>query len=264
MDKLISYCEVVYQDANGDGIADLGDVYGVALTAGNDSGTHDGFTGACGVEMVKKNAEGVPELVIGNEITFTYCDTMKRLLFGSNNVWNTTVDSEPSTKFMNNTALFYPTFLSATETLRDMESDYGIIPLPKLNDAQADYTGFTHNGFSVFALPVTCDNTDLCGAFLELMCVESYRSVTPAYYEVALKNKYARDNVVSQMLDQITQNIHFDFGYVYSASLGDLIKTFRKLNSNEASNPASSLRGTAKVTEKLLQNLVKQIEELEA
>lgn len=264
LDLLSEYCASLYNDTNGNQTNDINDFHGMVLTGGTDSGTHDGFTGAAGVELVKKNSDGVPELVINGERTFAFCEAMNKLLWSGNNVYNTTVDAEPPAKFMANNAMFYPTFLSATETLRDMEADYGIIPLPKLNEDQADYSGFTHNGLSVFALPITSnDRVDICGAFLEAMCVESYRSVTPAYYEVALKQKYARDNVVSQMLDQIMSDIRFDFGYVYSASLGDLIKIFRKLNGADGTSPASTLKSTQKVTVKSLERLVENIEALD-
>lgn len=39
---------------------------------------------------------------------------------------------------------------------------------------------------------------------MEAICVESYRTVTPAYYKISLKKKYLRDDETSQMLDLIS------------------------------------------------------------
>lgn len=265
LDKLKEYCAAAYQDSNGDTVKDESDLYGFALYAGPKSDVHDAFIGSCNVDLVKKNDNGELELTISGERTFNYIEELKELYYSDYYTWVTANDAEAHTKFIGNTAMFTADRLEVTEKFRDMESDYGIIPVPKLNEEQAEYGGYTHNGFSVFCVPITADeDMDVVCAFLEAMCAESYRSVTPAYYEVALKQKYARDDIVSQMLDEITGSIRFDFGFIYSASLNDLIKVFRNINGDEASNPASTLRSTEKALNRLLDNLVKEIKALES
>lgn len=263
LDKLKDYSAAMYNDSNGDLTKDADDIFGFTLYAGPKSDVHDAFTGSCDIDLVVKNADGVLELAVTNERTYTFLEELKELYYSDYYTYVTANDNDAHTKFINNTTLFTADRLEVTEKLRDMEADYGIIPVPKLNEDQADYSGFTHNGFSVFCVPITANDRSLVSAFLEAMCAESYRSVTPAYYEVALKQKYARDEVVSQMLDMITSNIRFDFGFIYSASLNDLIKVFRNLVGDEYSNPASQLKSTQKSTAKLLENLVADIEALE-
>jgi len=67
------------------------------------------------------------------------------------------------------------------------------------------------------------------GATMEAMCAESYRTVTPAYFEIALKQKYSRDEETSQMLDLIRAGITFDFGTLNSINMADVNKIFRDL-----------------------------------
>ena len=99
--------------------------------------------------------------------------------------------------------------------------------MPKLDTAQESYTTYSHNGFSVFALPVTCSKAEDVGIFLEAMCAESYRSVIPTYYEVALKVKYARDEEAVEMLDLCTRGLVYDFGYLFSEYLMSDADIFR-------------------------------------
>ena len=69
------------------------------------------------------------------------------------------------------------------------------------------------------------------GATLELMAAESYRQVRPAYFEVALKSKYAEEPADAKMYDIILDSFSFSFGYCYSTeSLGGIGAYFRHLN----------------------------------
>jgi len=64
---------------------------------------------------------------------------------------------------------------------------------------------------------------------MEALGAESYRWVTPAYYEIALKTKYSRDEETSQMLDIIKSGLRFDFGTVNTANLEGVNAVFREL-----------------------------------
>ena len=85
--------------------------------------------------------------------------------------------------------IFTTWMLTGTNYLRDMKSDYGIIPMPKLDENQSEYSVFCHDGSSVFALPSTCRKADAASAVLEAMAAETYRTVTPAYFEIALEDQ---------------------------------------------------------------------------
>ena len=51
--------------------------------------------------------------------------------------------------------------------------------------------------------------------------------MAPEYDQTTVKEKLARDENVADMIDLIYNGIRFDFGYVYSASLNNLILVFR-------------------------------------
>jgi len=67
-------------------------------------------------------------------------------------------------------------------------------------------------GGRVTVVPVTAKKLDAIGAVLEALNFYSWRDVVPAYYEVALKQKYSRDEISSQMFDLVLDSIYYDLG----------------------------------------------------
>ena len=99
-------------------------------------------------------------------------------------------------------------------------------------------------------------HADAAAAALEALCEESWRTVTPAYYEVALKSKYFHDDESAQMFDLIMDGIQLNFGSVYQtrciASIGWLI---RNLETEFASAYAASESKYETALDKLLTDL---------
>ena len=123
-----------------------------------------------------------------------------------------------------------------------MESGYGVIPYPKYDESQENYISLVHDSASLFFLPQTCSSMEESCAVLEAMCAETYRTVMPAYYEVALKRQYARDDISAGMIDLIHDTSMTDFGYVYNYSIGSVGTIMRNVigkNQNYASAVAS-------------------------
>ena len=59
---------------------------------------------------------------------------------------------------------------------------------------------------------MTNTKLDMTGASLEALNCESANYVVPAYYEIALKTKYSRDEESAAMLDLIFKNRVVDLG----------------------------------------------------
>lgn len=55
----------------------------------------------------------------------------------------------------------------------------------------------------------------------------------PAYFEIALKTKYSRDDDTSRMLDIIVGSVKFDLAYIYGQELGTPIDRVRGILSSE-------------------------------
>jgi hypothetical protein len=124
----------------------------------------------------------------------------------SNTYWHT------DNYFQKDQALFADLTFYGTITLRDMESDFGIVPFPKYTAEQDGYGVMVEAGTRTMTMPTTAAQPELSGAVLETLHWLSWRDVMPAYYEVTLKQKVSRDDISSRMLDLIMDSIYYDLG----------------------------------------------------
>lgn len=135
-----------------------------------------------------------------NRVYELYSDKVALLL--SDNIKSSgTFWAATSPIFMENRMLFNIAVVSNISMLRDMEYEYGVLPLPKADDKQERYvTPFqTTNGVG-YVVPTTSD-AELDGLLLEAMASASSDTLMPAYYEVSLQRKYVRDDESAEMLD---------------------------------------------------------------
>ncbi len=109
----------------------------------------------------------------------------------------------------------YAIILRNIELLRDMESDFGIIPYPKFDESQSDYLNHVGGASPILTIPITNNADDeRLRQVLEGMAVASYQVVVPAYFDVALKEKYSRDKETQDMLDIILKSRTYNLGYL--------------------------------------------------
>ena len=98
--------------------------------------------------------------------------------------------------------------------LRDLEFSYGILPLPKFNEAQTQYYTNTFNELMV--LPITLEDPEFSGLVCELLNAESRLEYLPAYMETLMEQKVAQETDDQAMITLLYNNIVWDFGYVYA------------------------------------------------
>jgi len=225
MDVMQKYVADSYNDLNGDGTVNSGDLYGMVATCVKNV---EHFQYDAGIRTTKRDANDIPQLMLNNERTITFAEKLYNLYYNTPGVQiftsDNAIDKEMITMFKSDELMFYPAWFYNADALRDMDSDYGIIPYPKLDENQEEYMTLVHNGTTTFTVPVTVpqDRLEMIGAVLEDMAFRAYKYMTPAYYEVAMKAKYSRDNVSSQLLDVIHDSMYTDFGYCYNAKLNSI------------------------------------------
>lgn len=108
---------------------------------------------------------------------------------------------------------------------------------------------------NLVAVPITCPNYEETSIVIEAMCAESYRSVFPAVYEIALKAKYADANIDSPMIDLIHDRVYNDFTIV--ANVDTLIDSLVLQNKNDyysayASNEAKIQKALDKIIDEYI------------
>jgi len=242
-DEFRKLTENAYSDVNGSGTADINDRYGVMATTASET---DHFSFAAGLTITKRNSNGYPEFSIMTERNADILEKVKSLYYNNKGFFivpsTDITDGTAEKRFSEGQMMFLPLWFDAAERLRDMETDYGIVPYPKMDESQDEYRSLVQNTASVISVPITAADPDMISAVLEALSSATHRDVLPAYYEVGLKTKYSRDDASSKMVDLIYGAATTDFGYAYAGSLnniGVIARTVVGKNQDFASTYAS-------------------------
>lgn len=146
-----------------------------------------------------------------------YIDKIQRLTDMLDNIKYTDQNNIINITFKNDKALFLAHCLNSPQVfLRDMESDYGILPMPKWDEKQESYVSFMNAWGSGFvAIPQNADIEK--SAFLtEAMAYAGYETLRKPVYEITLKAKGARDEESEKIIDLIIETSYMDINGVYN------------------------------------------------
>ena len=95
--------------------------------------------------------------------------------------------------------------------LRDIEFNFGLIPLPRLDEAQEEYRTFC--GAGIVGVPTLMVDAERTGTVLEALAYYSYEYQVPAFFNIVLENKAVRDEESYKMITLIHQSKTYDFGF---------------------------------------------------
>ena len=108
----------------------------------------------------------------------------------------------------------------AANIYNSMEDDFGVLPTPKYDENQEKYLTLLNENSTPFGITTTSKNIDAVSATMEALCEENHYTVSPVYFETALKVKYSRDDESAKMFDLIRESATFDFGRLYGGAAG--------------------------------------------
>ena len=169
-------------------------------------------------ELISRNDENdIPQITIGNERSLSIADMLVSKTAGNKAIY-LGADTAIMNNFRNSQSLFMPEVLYHLITLRDSDLDVGVVPLPKYDPEQDSYYSFT-TGYCITCLGFPQSNTgdrlERAAFITEAMAVQSLTTVTPAYFEVCVKTRYAPDIESSGMIQIILDTIYTDLAEVY-------------------------------------------------
>ena len=232
IDAMSDYAKMVSADLDGDNkLGDL-DLYGCAITATNDV---DGFLQGSDVKMIYRGDDDLPVLRMEEQKVGTIVEKIYTFMYETPQVLSYTAEggdytAKQQAAFKESRALLYPARLAgASSTLKDMDTDYGIIPYPKYDENQEKYLTRVQDALALMCVPITCGNKERSGAVMEALAAEAYRVVTAPYFEIAMKVKYSRDDISSQMLDLVHDGVNLNFASIYNESIGNPWFVMREL-----------------------------------
>lgn len=220
------------------------------------------FVTTSDIPIASSNDEGTFDLVYYGDRVVSLYENLYSFLNDGHSVffskptagdWDYT---EMMNMFLENRALFISGTLDNTTMLRQMDTDFGILPFPKYDENQSSYLSHSYDGLSIFAIPVAVNNIDMSGSILEALCAESSQTVIPEFYETVLKGKVTRDNDSEEMIDLLRENLLFDFGFVHSVPIGNIFAFFGDELQNKSSNYASKYEAKRSSFEKQFEKLL--------
>ena len=264
MDKLIEMTQVISEDLNGDGeLYILDDKFGTIV---QDDALWSFYNGM-GERIVEKDTEDYPFVSFGSERTYSVIDKINALMLDKDHVVNLhtfmgkfLIYQWQTEMFSNNRALFSWIRMRVVETLRNMETDFGILPVPKFDESQkAYYTCVNPYTSTTIAIPISNPELDKAGMILEDLSAESRYTLEPAYYDLNLGTKFIRDNESSDMLNIIFSSRIYDIGEIYNfGGLGTGVVRYPSTYKNEYAS------AFAKMEPKMHTDIDKMIENYQA
>ena len=245
VDAQIDLAKKFYADLNGDGVKDEGDNYGYVTNAVRDTGINDGFWASLDLRVIGKDEDGWYCSVFDAEKFSIAIDKLLGLIYsdGSGTFGEKLNDTPVGDIFFQGRAAMRNASVGFAESAnaRNMEDDYGFLPMAKATEEQKEYYSLDQDQFIVYGVPLTvsADRIESLGAFIEAYASESYATVRPAYYEIALTQKYMNDEESVRMLDIVTNSMLVDPAILYLVMSPVNIYFLREII-NKGTNTAAS------------------------
>jgi len=228
VDKLYEMAKAISKDLNGDGLmTPADDQWGYLIwTDAMVSYLHSG-----GQRLVSKDKDGVPVVTFNTSKTYQVMEKAFKLLYdesitgnvqkpafinAGDEAWSQR-ESVFESIFTSDRAAFSWVRLYMIPRLRTMDTDFGIVPVPKYDESIKGYpsTVNVHHACAL-GIPVTVEDLERTAIIMEALAAESRYTVQPAYYEISLKTKHSRDDESAEMLDLILKNRVIDIGDIYN------------------------------------------------
>lgn len=217
IDKVAEMSQNLTRDKNGDGnMTTADDQWGISIA----NNAPISFYFGAGERVVKADDNGELQIMMGSNRAIDVFDKIANLCCSTEVLSIHTTDTanfdDVAASFNLGNILFVTFALVDINSLREAEFEFGILPYPLYDENQEEYNNLISTGLvSSTSVPNTCDNTELVGVTLEAMAYESTKTLTPAYYDNALKSRYVRDEESRDMLDIIFATRVYDLGFIY-------------------------------------------------
>ena len=236
LDVMREMAEAAAQDLDTDGKITENDIGGYAVGIGS----YNVLINGAGCSLATKASDGTVLLHYGSETFINAAEKVAALvnddaftIYLNRNMWG--ID-----RFSAGKVLFREANLYVYNDLREFDSYFGILPVPKYDEVQENYCSMMNNSSMGISIPTSVKDAEQVGTIVEALNAYSYMYLKDAYYETMLKGKLARDEQSVDMLDIITGTIVVDYGVMNENTWGDVISSWlTSIQDHGAENLAS-------------------------
>jgi ABC-type glycerol-3-phosphate transport system substrate-binding protein len=211
-----------------------------------------------GEKIIGKDENDIPYVSVTDPRPVDVIDRLTSYVSGNRAVMTNDPVYKP---FGEGKVLFALVTIVRENSLKSYEVDFGIVPYPKYNSDQESFhcysDAYCPNAIS-FPFGISQDSLDRASFVCEALAIESVNTVTPAFYDICMKTRYAKDEKMGDMLDIIRKDYMIDLADIYLSAWG--IRTPVTKAISEGSNFTSAIQTTVKSTKIKITATVKAIE----
>ncbi|MBQ9113094.1 MAG: hypothetical protein IJY08_05885 [Clostridia bacterium] len=211
----LKYCKDLFDDNGGNGQRDEGDTYGMITTA---QWSVDPYISALGFDITKDNG-GKLSVAVDTNKGLVVAELLNELFCGSDGtyVYEGAVSTlELAKYFVADTALFMTNVIGSYAQVDMKNAQYGILPMPKLDESQESYISYNNDAVSVFAIPRSVARLDMAGVVLDCLF-----SVSDGCREALFEDimRYQQSSAALNMLELISVTVYVDTIFMYSKNV---------------------------------------------
>lgn len=263
LDKMYEMAKTTAADLDGDGKMTGADQFGFltenyniyALWVGGDN------------MIIEKDDNDLPISALFNERGATTYDKVLEFQYDANvsaSAGSTVFPaySDMNVCFTEGRGLFDYGAMALISDFRESETDFGILPSPKLDMAQENYSNtFSSYNMTAYSIPVTASDISRTGTIVEAMAQISEHLLTPAYMDVSLMGKFVRDNESEEMIHLILGTRRYDLGAIFQ--WGNCFNIFSGATSKKIGTFASQVEKNKKGLDINIQKFIDKLNEAE-
>lgn len=209
----------VTHDLDGDGTLTKDDYWGLICN----NFAVDCLVSGTGYMLIEKDENDLPYLNFPTEKFYQVVEGVRSVLSADNGAFlvdRTSTATEAREYWTEwaiteNRALFWIGNLKCVERLRGMETDFGVVPMPKLDENQENYAVHRQaNIGATISVPLVLNDPELVGIVLEELAYRSFKDVMPVYMNSVLEGKYFRDPESIITLRIMRESTYCDLGFM--------------------------------------------------
>lgn len=264
MDKMGTMIKGVSRDVNGDGLMDENDNYGylseyLALYY---------FYIASGHTVIERGDDGGYRYTIGDKESLDILEKIYNLITAEDTLWDysnikyeTNVYATVFSMFGQKQILFNGRVVGDVYAfnMRDIESDYGFLPIPKYEESN-EYRSFIQPDAFMCCMPASVPDKELSGLLTDVIAYRSMLDVSDAYYDSLLNEKAARSEEDKLMLKIVLDNKAVDIDGAGANTINSGIQNmFRTMFTGRSFTLASSWEAIRSAAEERLAKFVEKV-----
>ena len=246
IDRLMEYSRLGVADIDGDGQITGGDQAGMFYEVL----TPESLVMGAGYHYVE-NRGGSLEIMLEDQGLITYMDDLSRFFQEEGIFWTNDKGFDEDGTIGSGNYLFFNPCTFVLDDFRDLDYDYGILPMPKKDEAQQHYISYAQPWVvAVPVVPVTIvgDRLEMTGVMLNAMAAYGYDYLRPAVFENVIQLKGTRDQQSEKIVDQLFDHVTFELAAILRfGSFDDKINAFfcNNLGKQDIASLYASLKSAA-------------------